>query len=115
MAFTTLVEPIRGRVRHHVLAGPRAVYGRGTLGVLPAGTVLRYRESLPDGGDYFEVIVRVNEILETTVAEDPTRISPIEMVPAVIMHLQGDALLAWLRAMGATRRDVEEVLPRLEE
>lgn len=97
-------EPMRGFVWSHTLAEPLVV----------VGSVLRLRDSLPEGGELFEVVVRVDRPLETMVQDDLTWVVPLQASP-LATRLRGVELLGFRRRVNARRQDVDAVLAGLEE
>lgn len=112
MAFGLLTGGIRGRGLHHTLTRPRVVHSSGGVGILPAGTDLRHRTPIQEGGDYYEIVVLAHEDLGTSERLDPTLVSPIELASSHF-RLSPDELADVLRSLGATRSDAEQAAERL--
>src|SRR5688500_8660534 len=72
VSVATWGEPMRGRLMTHVLTEPMIVSTDAGLGMLPVGCVLRFRAAIPEGGDYYDVVIRVGPPLPLIQEEDPT-------------------------------------------
>ncbi len=89
-----------------------------TVGMIPAGATLTFRDALPEGVERFEVIINVEgQRLATERRAPQVGIAPLTSLPSDVppelrRRISLDDLGSLLESVGVTRPDLEELLER---